>query len=198
MSTTNSQNKKTVSNLYSITIRTGKGINLGSNPVTELFSYIEKHTQFFFVSVEKEDCEAHFQGGFFYETPKRQDHLRRDLLPFVERMYIDGLGLNPITEKGLANMRKRALKVVAHNDFEYLVRYTLKEGITPGRTPVISKLPQEFIFYVPEQFCEHLELASHCSTCYKQEIEDVVYLEGGKLYNEQEHYRWFVPHTSKN
>lgn len=188
---------KTVSNLYSITIRTGKGINLGSNPVTDLFSYIEKSTQFHIISLEKEENEAHFQGALFYGSPKRQDHIRRDLLPIVERMYLDGLGNSPITEKGLTNVRKHALKIVCHNDFDILVRYTLKEGITPGRTPVINSLPQELIYYVPEQFCQHNEVFVYCSNCYKQEAQEVVYIENNKLYNEEEHYKWFVPNIYK-
>lgn len=188
---------KTTSNLYSITIRTGKGINLGSNPVTELFSLIEKQTCFHIISLEKEENEAHFQGALFYGSPKRQDHIRRDILPIVERMYIDGLGNSPTTEKGLANVRKHALKIVSHNDFDVLVRYTLKEGITPGRTPVISKLPQELKFYVPEQYCEHDEISFYCSTCYKQESDELSYFERGQYWTEKEYRYWFTPYNQK-
>jgi len=171
-----SRKKNTESNLYSLTIRTGNGINLGSNPITELFTYIEKHCQYYCISLEKEENEAHFQGAIYYASPKRIDKVKEKLLPIVERMYLDQLGDTPYTEKGLGNVRKHAMKLEAHNDFDVLIRYTLKDGITPGRTPVINCLPKELIEYVPEQYCPHNEVSIYCSTCYKEESDEVTVL----------------------
>lgn len=190
-------NKKTHSNCYSLTIRTGNGILLGSNTVIELFTWLKAKTEWVIISLEKDENEAHFQGGLFYSSPKRQDHLRADIMTFVEKMYIDCLGDKMQTEKGLLNMRKHALALVPHNDFENLVRYTLKEGLTPGRTPVISKLPKELKFYVPEQYCEHDEISFYCSICYKQESDELSYFERGQYWTEKQYRYWFTPYNQK-
>lgn len=169
-------NNKTDSNCYSITIRTGNGINLGSNPVMQLLSYLRKSAKYFIISKEMEDENAHFQGGVFYESSKRQDNLRRDILSYAEQIYLDSNGDKPITEKGLQNMRKYSVKVVPHNDWDILVRYTLKEGVNYATTPVDCILPADISHYVPEQFCIHDNVKFYCSTCYKEESDEVTYI----------------------
>lgn len=169
----NNKNNKTTSNCYSITIRPGNGINLGSNPVMQLLSYIEKSSLYFIFCVEMDGEKAHFQGGVFYESSKRQDNIRRDLLKFTEEIYINSNGSKPLTDKGLENMRKHALKVIPHNDWDILVRYTLKEGINYQNTPYRYNLPCILEYYVPEQFCIHSEVKFYCSFCYKQETEEL-------------------------
>lgn len=190
----NKLNNKTSSNLYSITIRTGNGVILGSNPVNDLFAYITKNFQYFLFSIEKEENEAHFQGMVFAEPSKRQDNVRRDLMKYTEAMYIEGLGDNLPTTKGLSAMRKYALKVSAHNDFNTLVRYVLKDGIVHNRTPCISRLPKDLQYYVPEQYCQHNEVKTYCSLCYKEEDPEVEYLPPDG-YERTRHYetgKWFL------
>jgi len=166
-------NKKTSSTIYSITIRTGNGLILGSKPVNDLFTYIRKNFEFFIFSVEMDNDKAHFQGGVLSTSSKRQDNVKRDIQKFVDQMYIDGLDGKFPTEKGLYAMKKFALKVVPHNDFHISVRYVLKEGISYPNTPYQSSLPEELQYYVPEQYCQHDNVKFYCSNCYKEESDEV-------------------------
>jgi len=93
------------SNCYSITIRTGKGINLGSNPLIRLEEYIIRTFTSYIFTIEMENENAHFQGAIYSVTPIRQDKLREKFLSFVIDMYKEDVGPY-ITDKGLANVRK--------------------------------------------------------------------------------------------
>lgn len=116
---------KTVSNCYSITVRTGNGITLGSTAVTQLMSYITKISVYSVMNIEKTGSEAHIQGAIYMESSIRQDNLRRSLLPYVIKMWEENEDLP--TDKQREAVKKHGLKVSPHNDFHVLVKYCLKD-----------------------------------------------------------------------
>uniref|UniRef100_UPI0040476AD4 hypothetical protein n=1 Tax=Yoonia sp. TaxID=2212373 RepID=UPI0040476AD4 len=125
-STSSKSNVKTVCSVYSITIRTGNGINLGSNSISHLVSYLASVSTYCALNVEKTGKDAHIQGAFYADPSIRQDNLRRALLPIVEKIYNDNL--DPFaSEKQLDLVLKHALKVVPHTNFKVLLNYCLKE-----------------------------------------------------------------------
>jgi hypothetical protein len=99
-------NKHTLSNCYSITIRPGNGVNLGSNTVISLINYINKHFTTAIFTLEKSDAACHFQGGIFTETPIRQDHLASKMRQFAVDMYTETTAFP--TTKQLENVKKHS------------------------------------------------------------------------------------------
>lgn len=123
-----SSNTNTTSNCYSLTIRTGNGINLGSSTVSSLVNHIYATTKYAVLNIEKKDNEAHIQGALFYETPVRQDKLREKFLIYAIDIYKEQCS-DPdlITTTQLENVRKYSVKVKNHNSFDILVKYCMKD-----------------------------------------------------------------------
>lgn len=162
-----SKSKSSNSNCYSITIRTGKGINLGSNPFLALKTYIETHFTSYIFTLEKTGSEEHFQGGLFNVTQIRQDHLRNQFLSFAIELYKDSIGDQSITTKGLENVKKYSTKVVAHNDWEILQKYCLKDEYYTIFTKSTDINLQNIL---PEKYCQHEKSGYYitdCNTCIK-------------------------------
>lgn len=152
--------KKTMSNCYSITVRTGNGVNLGSNTVNSLINWIANSTLSHILTIEMDDDKAHIQGGVFFENPKRQDHLKSKLLEFAMEMYRENADTDYITEKALLNVRKHSVMVKAHNDYHVLKRYCLKDyqAIRLSKSLDIDELS-----IYPNRYCK---------TCKKLNDED--------------------------
>lgn len=109
------------SNVFSVTIRTGKGVNLGSNAHERLVSLIESFPQGtrYLFSLEKVDegNACHYQGGIhFGETLVRQDKLREKFI----RCFRD----EKLEEKTL----RHGFHIVSHNNWSILVNYIQKEN----------------------------------------------------------------------
>lgn len=125
-----SKDKHTESNCYSITIRTGNGFNLGSEAVSLILDKIKSGAKYWCLVQEMIEEKGHLQGGVFYDSLKRQDHIRRDLLPLVERLFRDNeifyTGIDVICIKKVESVKKHALEIRAHNDWDKLVRYCVK------------------------------------------------------------------------
>lgn len=157
------EDKHTYSNCYSITVRTGRGINLGSNSTQAFIQAFTSHSPDILAYIlvrEKEGLDEHFQGGVFYKTHPikkdnaRQDKIRENLLPYVIQMYKDDTP--NYTEKQLANVTRNALKVVDHTDFPHLFSYCTKH--IDGDYSLIEKElwgPFKPIELAPHIFCEH-------------------------------------------
>lgn len=136
MTTKEQKQKKTISNCYSITIRTGNGMNLGLNPVQEIINYFKEKNWYYILSLEYTDENplgptTHFQAGVFLATPSRQDNIRRDLLPHVVESYIQQEYYNGnecVTDKAIQNVKKHALVIKAHNSFDILINYCSKQN----------------------------------------------------------------------
>lgn len=155
--------KHTYSNCYSITIRTGCGINLGSNSTDSLIQAFTSHHPEILAYIlvrEKEGNEEHFQGGVFYKTHDklqdnpRQDKIRDALLPYVIDMYKEQ---NPqYCTKQLQNVAKNALKVVPHTNFKHLYSYCTKA--IDGDWSLIEKSlfgPFKSYELAPHLYCIH-------------------------------------------
>lgn len=124
----NSDSKKTYSDCYSITIRTGKGVNLGSNSFSKVLEYLYEISQYHVLSLEMDDEKRHLQGGIFTHVPLRQDKIREKILPYVLSMYKESMEDqgSVVTFLGLEQVKKNALCIKPHNNWEILVKYCLK------------------------------------------------------------------------
>jgi len=149
--------KHTYSTCYSITIRTGYGISLGSYSVDSIIQaftleFPDVHASI--LTIEKADLEAHFQGGIFYSSPKRQDKLRDYFLPHVINLFKEQ---NPHhTSKQLESVSKYALKIVPHHSFPILFSYCTKE-IDGDWSRIIVENPGPWAFHelAPHLYCKH-------------------------------------------
>jgi len=130
--TSDKKNSKTFSNCYSLTIRTGNGVFLGSSSISKVIELLHSLSDYYVLSIEKEGVEAHLQGGFFNISQElRQDKVREKFLPLALQLYEDIELLNNglITTKGKENVKKHAVKLVSHNNFKVLSNYCLKDPI---------------------------------------------------------------------
>lgn len=149
--------KHTKFNCYSITVRTGRGINLGSNSTDAFIQAFTSHFPNILAYIlvrEKQGLDEHFQGGVFYANPVRQDKIREKLLPHVIQMYKDDTP--NYCDKQLANVTRNALKVVDHTDFKHLFSYCTKH--VDGDYSLIEKElwgPFKPVELAPHIFCEH-------------------------------------------
>lgn len=119
---------KTESKCYSITIRTGNGLDLGSIAVTRLIDYLSSISKEYVLVSEMEFEKQHIQGGVFFDSLKRQDNLRASLLPMVVDIWRDQqvqLGYE-ITPRGEEAVKKHALMIVPHNHWRTLINYCYK------------------------------------------------------------------------
>lgn len=123
------QNTNTQGDCFSITIRTGNGVNLGLNSVQGIVTKLHGWARYHTLSIEMEDDSAHIQGVIFTHTPKRQDHIREGLLPLVLQMWREQEELkgNVPTIARENNVKKHALKVKVSTSYENLVNYCLKD-----------------------------------------------------------------------
>lgn len=123
------KDKHTVSDCYSITIRTGKGVSLGSNSFSKVLEYLKGISQYYVLALEMEDDKRHLQGGIFTHIPMRQDKIREKLLPLVVSMWEEEMSNQEQVCTLLARQQviKNALCVKAHNNWEILVKYCLKD-----------------------------------------------------------------------
>jgi len=124
--------KHTESNIYSITIRCGNGLNLGKKTVQDVVDWFRENSDHHILGVEKYGNEEHFQGGIFCASLKRQDNLRRSLNPLVIKIWEaqeveEGRIPSSIKKEQVS---KHALKITPHNDWAKLVQYCTKEGGT--------------------------------------------------------------------
>lgn len=124
------KNTNSTCDVFSLTIRTGNGINLGLDSVEGIVKSMELYLlsicKHIVLNIEKKDLEAHIQGALFLETPMRQDKLREKLLPYVMGIYNAQKG-SMVSLKQDENVKKNALKVKPHNDFLVLVKYCMKD-----------------------------------------------------------------------
>lgn len=100
----------------SITIRTGRGVNLGSNSSLALLEYLERFPDYSF-SVEKSGLAGHFQGAIKsdgYWSPKE---VKGELVELFKKHDPEW------NEKN----EKYAIKVVAHDNWQGLLSYTRKD-----------------------------------------------------------------------
>lgn len=145
-------------NCYSITIRTGHGIPLGSNSVDAIIQWFTSDKSVASILVREQigldKKTEHFQGGVFYESPIRQDKLREKLLPLVMAMYQEQVPV--FNSKDYENVKKHALKVVAHNSFPVLFSYCTKQVDTDYNKIEFEKYgpwsPHEL---APQVYCKH-------------------------------------------
>lgn len=114
-------------NCFSITLRDGSGINLGSLCHSEFLKWFNSEPQYAVLSIEKSENAAHYQAGVVMLSPIRQDVLRSKLMSFCESLNWN--------EK----QRKHALKVVPHNDPKVLFRYCVKDS-----DPIVWRYPLTF------------------------------------------------------
>lgn len=127
--TSKSSKRNSESNCYSITIRPGNGIDLGSLYISQVRSYLNSISEHCVLNLEKEGVEQHIQGGIFLREPLRQDKIREKILSFVLPMFTEQqakLG-KPSSTKQLENVAKFSVKVSSHNDFHTLVKYCMKD-----------------------------------------------------------------------
>lgn len=110
------------SNSFSITIRDGRGIDLGVKCHSNVVEYFRTEGTHAVLTIEKSGNAAHFQGGLIFASPRRQDHLRNEIMALYKDMNWD------------ASQLKHALKVKAHNDPAVLFNYCCKE-----RRPIIYR-----------------------------------------------------------
>lgn len=103
-------------NCYSITMRDGCGINLGSRCHTDVLNWFNSQPHYAVLSIEKSDKAAHYQGGVFFLSPVRQDHLRSKLMEIFESLNWN------------ENQKKHALKIIPHKEPDVLFRYCSKEA----------------------------------------------------------------------
>jgi len=121
-------NKHTYSTCFSITIRTGHGILLGSDSVNAIIQWFSSDDKLASILVTEQiglDTKTqHFQGGVFFESPVRQDKIRDKLLPLVIQMFKEQ---NPLyASKAMDAIKKHSLKIVSHNSFPVLYSYCTK------------------------------------------------------------------------
>lgn len=123
--------KHNLSNCFSLTIRTGNGLDLGSKSISELCSYLRDISEHVVLNVEKTGMESHLQGGIYCHPlkPLRQDNLRRDLLKYGIKLWEEGnLRANILpTSKQFENFKKHGICVKSHNNFHTLVKYCMKD-----------------------------------------------------------------------
>ena len=143
--TPNLDRKHTICNVFSITIRTGNGLNLGNKTVSQIEQYFEDHFTQYILSVEKTDVEAHFQGGCFLATPKRQDHIFRDLKKLVLNLYIEQSDEEPSTKK-LEQVARFALMVKPHTSFKALIKYCSKDGFFAIHRFSLNEYNQTYLY----------------------------------------------------
>ncbi len=145
--------KKSYSDVFSITLRTGNGIILGSNAVASLTHYLRSISKHFVLVEELEDDSAHLQGGIYVHPPIRQDHLAAKMKDYIEQIYKERqieIG-NPSSMKRIEQIRKHGVMVKSHNDFNTLVRYCLKSPKWVYHTLTDLHKPMDQIF--PEHYC---------------------------------------------
>lgn len=125
----NVRDKHTNSDCYSITIRTGKGIDLGSISFSKVIQFLKEISRHYVLALEMDGDNQHLQGGIFTKKLERQDKLREKLLPYVISMWEEEMEFRGkvITFAARENVRKHALCVKPHNDWEVLVKYCLKD-----------------------------------------------------------------------
>lgn len=146
---------KDYSTLVSITIRTGRGVNLGSDSsmaLEEFIRYKLPKGTFYSFSVEKEGASSHWQGAIKGISPFKLSNLREN---------IKGLYREHDPEWNEKN-EEHAIKVSKHENWMGLVGYTMKE-----------RFPE---FKLLEYYC-HDSIDS--INPYQAYYRDVV---GGKIY----------------
>lgn len=107
--------KHYASNCYSITIRDGCGVDLGSKPHNDFVAWIKATALFHVISIEKSGKAAHFQVGMILPSPLRQDSIRSQIMNLYEPLNWN------------ENQKKHAVKVIHHNDVRILFLYCIKE-----------------------------------------------------------------------
>lgn len=155
--------KHTESNIYSITIRCGNGLNLGNKTVQDVVDWFRQNSDHHILGVEKFEKECHFQGGIFCDSLKRQDNLRRSLNPLVIKMWEErqnqlGVVISSLKREQVA---KNALCIKPHTDWEKLTSYCWKEGAARIHSRRLSKTDE--LRFTEQCFCEeHIaELSIH-------------------------------------
>jgi len=165
------KDKHTVQNCYSITIRPGNGIDLGSDSVSKVIVSLEAISKYCVLTQEFEGETSHFQGGIFCDPPIRQDKLREKLVVLSLQIFEDNclvLG-NLVTTKQQDAVRKHSVMVKPHNDFDILVRYCMKAPIKV----FVVKLHKSLFTLMPEWYCSHENPLNHpsyitdCPKCYR-------------------------------
>ena len=139
------------SDCYSITIRTGDGVILGSTLHLAIVDWFhDSDYREYIISIEKnthrnDATEAHFQCGILLTQPQRQDNIRRSILNVLEKCI------------NLTNdQRKYAVKVKPHKDWSILVNYCLKEVYRPDWA------------YHPSVIFDYKEHAEHLDKVYRK------------------------------
>lgn len=158
------KDKHTVNNCYSITIRPGNGIDLGSNSVYKVIALLRGISKYCVLTQELEGEASHFQGGIFCDPPVRQDKLREKLVALSLQIFEDNclnLG-NLVTTKQQDAVRKHSVMVKPHNDFDILVRYCMK---APVRLYVADMLHKSLHILMPDLYCVHEKHYDYCDIC---------------------------------
>lgn len=119
---------KTESNCFSITVRTGNGLILGSKAVDRIIKYLEEISEQSIVVTEMSYDNMHLQGGVFLKSLRRQDNLRAALLPMVVDVWKnqqEEYGFE-VTARAEELVKKHALFIVSHDNWNVLVNYCMK------------------------------------------------------------------------
>lgn len=127
--------KNKLYNNFSITVRTGRGINLGLDSSRwETFIRGQKHCpEEYIVVVEKEGIQAHWQTGFRFSTPLRLDTVKDRVLKLFQAgdpFWTPANTLHSVMVKG-------------HDQWPGLVGYCLKDlDVADGQFPEMCSLQQ--------------------------------------------------------